>query len=393
MKCTPVDNHHLLSFQRGLLTPRRQQAWTPALIKHLSPPPHPGWPHSPFFSSWAPWSVTMKQSLTCILVCTPPAVKLTRKIQPSTFPTFAFAPLCWENQQYSLPTHVWEPEVGPERAACHHTTHSCPATLPFSSTPTSQLLWPQYPYNSSPPHSWLRILPTSQRTEEIEENPTGSYPRISPPVSAAGTCSASGLYISEEIPTTRRLTCSILNSQPVPWIRPTRLLKDIPPEPPPTLLERSRQLTDTPVFSSLKKKYTWKPSIDFLSPSRHHPFPPLPTAIKFFCILQFLSPLSVFSHFIQPFVPNRLPLTRSPATSMLLNRMVSAFSVVLWSIQSPARLGPHPPSLPHFLGLPGYLPTLLVLLSLLCCIPRSPNTKLAQSRSLVLSFSPSKLTA
>ena len=76
----------------------------------------------------------------------------------------------------------------------------------------------------------------------------------------------------------------------------------------------------------------WKPSIDFLSPSRHHPFSPLPTAIKFFCILQFLSPLSVFSHFNQPFVPNRLPLTRSPATSMLLNRMVSAFSVVLWSV-------------------------------------------------------------
>ena len=180
------------------------------------------------------------------------SVTLTRKIQPSTFPTFAFAPLCWKNQQYSLPTHVWEPEVGPERAACHHTTHSRPATLPFSSTPTSQLLWPQYP-NNSPPHSWLRILPTSQRMEEIEENPAGSYPCVSPPVSAAGTCSASGLYISEEIPTTRRLTCSILNSQPVPWIRPTQLPKDIPPEPPPTLLERSRQLTDMPVFSSLKK--------------------------------------------------------------------------------------------------------------------------------------------
>ena len=72
------------------------------------------------------------------------------------------------------------------------------------------------------------------------------------------------------------------------------------------------------------KTFYWLPFTLQLSP-----FSSLPTAIKFFCILQFLSPISVFSHFSQAFVPNRLPLTRSPATSMLLNQTVSAFPVIL----------------------------------------------------------------
>jgi len=61
------------------------------------------------------------------------SVTLTHKIQPSTFPTSAFAPLCWKNQQCSLQIRVWEPEVGPEGCLpSHHPFLSSHSSLLFN---------------------------------------------------------------------------------------------------------------------------------------------------------------------------------------------------------------------------------------------------------------------
>lgn len=140
MKCTPADNHHLLSFQRAPLTPRRQQAWTPALIRHLSPPPHPRGLQPLLFqlSSMISHYETIPHMYPCLYPSC--SITLTPKIQPSTFPTFAFAPLCWKNQQGSLPTHVWESEVGPEGCLpSHHTLLSSHSSLLFNPNLTASL--------------------------------------------------------------------------------------------------------------------------------------------------------------------------------------------------------------------------------------------------------------
>ena len=156
----------------------------PAEIKRLSPPPHPGWPQ-PLFLPLSSTIAHHETLLPCILVCTPYA--LSQSLTKFNSPPFPLLQLhhCAGKTGSALFKSVSGNLKWDQRAACHHTTHSCPVTLPFTSTPTSQLLRPQYPSNSSP--SSLLAEDPSNFTENGRDRrePGQAYPYISPPV---GTC-------------------------------------------------------------------------------------------------------------------------------------------------------------------------------------------------------------
>lgn len=152
-----------------------------------------------------------------------------------------------------------------------------------------------------------------------EENREGSHPHIPPPVSTCRhtLCFRPVHFQRKFLP--RRFTCSILKAspQPVHWIRPTFATQGHPTG---TSSHSTRPFLSAYKHAGIfptKRKTQKNPFIDSIFPFSYHPFSSLPTTIKFFfkvantCSLRFLSPISLFSHFSQAFISNRLPLTRS----------------------------------------------------------------------------------